>query len=107
MEDKMTEEQKKIYEVGKAFLTPVDERSGEQYEVTDEGICWAFERSGIPDMIPEIITGVKSYFHWLPTRTISDQGFTPECDQIRGMLCMLWALMPEKDYLELRGQDDE
>jgi len=106
MEDKMTAEQKKIYKVGKAFLTPVDERSGEQYEVTDEGICLAFEYSHMNPSIPKTITGKSSEFHWLATHYWDDE-WTPECDQIRGMLCMLWALMPEKDYLELRGQDDE
>ena len=93
----MTREQKILEKVAEAFLTPEEERRGNQRYIAGFGLCSACMYSGGgrgDENIPLIFKPARSNAYWIPV-------WDPESDNIRGLFALFLAEMPEKDFKEL------
>jgi len=90
----MTKEQKILFKVAKAYLTPPGLRTEFQDKVTCLGLCNACGWYNWPacDFFYKL-KPIGSHWFWIPTHN-------PKSDQIRGLFALLLATMPEKDFME-------
>ena len=110
-------------EVGEAFATPWEERTGKHRGMTTNGLCWSLypiaERSDYFcefDLIKKLGgyrgrhygNGGEFADYWLPPRSMRmgepNPEWTPLCDDIRALFAFLMAELSEDEYVELIGE---
>ena len=96
----MNKTQEAFLEIAEAYLAAPSKRNREQGGKTKRGLCYALEYGcHIP---PSPLGKIKStHCLWLPI--LSQYSHRREHDIFRGTFCLLMALMPETDFIEIWG----